>query len=314
MKELNQILSVESPKKEKKVKMKNKGPVEIDKIVRFFSITILIFGIFMIGTGSYAMYQNSQAMNSQAKPTIYVENVSETEVKLQVTHNKNLEKVTYQWNNEEPVELNAKGKRSIEQTIEIPTGENVLTVYAVDENGQEISYPRTYTREGDININLEVDGSNLKVTADGKNELSYMTYRWDEEEETRIDINSMQTEQTIEIPKGQHTLTVIVVDSNNQTETKVQEVKGVTKPTVEVTTDGVSNFIIKAFDEEGIKRVEFIINETNRNSLDLDKVYPIDQRKEFEYSYPLEPGENKLEVTVYNESGVSETVRVMANY
>ena len=61
-----------------------------------------------------------------------------------------------------------------------------------------------------------------------KNELSYMTYRWDEDEEQTVQINSTTTEQLIEIPKGQHTLTVSVVDINNNTETKEQEVKGVT--------------------------------------------------------------------------------------
>lgn len=308
---MNQILSVESPKKEKKKKTKNSGPIEINSILKFFSIAILFFGVFMIGSGSYSMYQESKVGTGSTKPTIYVEQITETELRLQITHDKALERVTYNWNNEEPTEIDAKGKRKVEQTIEIPTGENTLNVYAIDVNGQEIRYPRQYIREGDINIEFEVDGSNLKVTANGKEQLSYMTYRWDEEEETRIDINDMQTEQTIEIPKGLHTLTVIVVDINNKTETKEQEVKGVTKPTLNVTTDGSANFVINASDEEGIKRVEFIINETEKYALDLDKVYSIDQRKEFQYSYPLHDGENKLEVTVYNESGVSETFKAL---
>ncbi len=308
---MNQILSVESPKKEKKKKTKNSGPIEINSILKFFSIAILFFGIFMIGSGSYSMYQDAKLSTSSTKPTIYVEQLTETELRLQITHDKPLEKVTYNWNNEEPTELDAKGKRKVEQTIQIPTGENTLNVYAIDVNGQEISYPRQYTLQGDIDIDLEVDGSNLKVTANGKEQLSYMTYRWDEGEETKIDINAMQTEQTIEIPKGLHTLTVIVVDINNKTQTKEQEVKGVTKPKLEVTTDGAENFIIKASDEEGIKRVEFIINETEKYALDLDKVLSIEQRKEFEYPYPLHDGENKLEVTVYNESGVSETSKVL---
>ena len=36
-----------------------------------------------------------------------------------------------------------------------------------------------------------------------------------------------------------------------------------------------------------------------------------EERKNFKYSYPLHDGENKLEVTVYNDSGVSETSRVL---
>ena len=37
----------------------------------------------------------------------------------------------------------------------------------------------------------------------------------------------------------------------------------------------------------------------------------LEQRKEFEYAYPLQEGENKLEVRVYNESDVSEVARVL---
>jgi len=305
---LNQILSVENGKKEKKVR--NSGPIEINSILKFFSIAILIFGVFLIGSGSYSMYNTSKNENSLIKPTISLLEPSETQTTIQVSHNKNLEKVTYQWNDKEPVEINCTGKKKVEQTIEIPTGENTLNIYAKDINGLESTTTKQYTLLGDINIELKVEGSNLKITADGKEELSYMTYRWDEEEETKIDINDTKAEQTIEIPKGLHKLTVIAVDINNNTETKEQEVKGVTKPKLDVTTDGSSNFIIKASDDEGIKKVEFIINENERYKLDLDKVYSLEQRKQFEYAYPLHDGENRLEVRVYNESDVSEVARV----
>jgi len=311
VKVLNQILSVENPKKEKRQKTRKSGPIEIQKIVKFFSIAILIFGVFMIGSGSYSMYQDSKASKVATKPTIYVEETSETEITLQISHDKPIEKVTYYWNNEEPIQIDGKGKKKVEQKIEIPTGENILNVYAVDSNGQEISYQKKYTLLGDININLEADGNNIKIIAEGKEELSYMTYRWDEEDEQTIEINSTQTEQNIAIPKGLHTLTVVVVDINNKTETKEQEIKGVTKPKLEVTTDGSDNFVIKASDEEGIKRVEFIINETESYSLDIDKVYALEDRKVFEYKYPLHDGENRLEVRVYNESDVSEVSKVL---
>lgn len=48
--------------------------------------------------------------------------------------------------------------------------------------------------------------------------------------------------------------------------------------------------------------------------LDLTKAYEsVEDRKEFEYSYPLHDGENKLEVTVYNESDVTETFKALVN-
>lgn len=320
---MNQILSVEPPKPKKEKKQKNNnmgynsgGTIEIDKIVRFFAIVLIVFGIVMIGSGSYSMYQGTQTGNSQAKPTISVQEISETQLELEVSHGSQLQRVTYNWNNETPTELNASGKKSVIETIEIPTGENTLNVYAVDEEGRETNYSRVYTRQGDITVDFEVDGGNLIVTANGKNQLSYMTYRWDDEEEQRVDINDMAVEYSIEIPVGQHTLTVSVVDINNATETEQQEVRGVMRPTLEVTTDGSSNFVIRASDEEGLTRVEVTIDEdeNQKYAFDLEQIYSIDERKQFEYSgFPLHDGENKIEVTVYNESGVSETARVMVN-
>lgn len=312
---MNQILSVDGNNrgKIKKDKMRNNGPIQIDTIVKFFSIAILVFGIFMMGTGSYSMYKDASKGVENSKPIIYVEQTTETEVLLRVTHDKTLSKVTYKWNEEGTTEVPTNQKKEVETNIELPTGTNTLTVYANDINGQEIEYTKAYTIEGDININIEPNGNNLKINANGKKQLQYMTYRWDDEEEIRIDINSDQIETEIDIPKGLHTLTVIVVDESNETETKQQDVNGVTKPKLDVTTDGSSNFIIKASDEQGLTRVEFIINETEKYMLDLKGELDLEDRKEFEYAYPLHDGENRLEVRVYNEGDISETFKALVN-
>ena len=328
---MNQILSVEppKPKKEKKEKKEKKqknnfqyssskksGPIEIEKITKIFATALIIFGIIMIGSGSYSMFQGTKEDTSDVKPTISVEEISETQLKIQITHTSTLQRATYNWTGEEPVQLNAAGKRNVEQTIEIPTGENTLNIYALDGNGKETNYSKVYTRQGDINIDFSVDGANLVVSASGVNELSYMTYRWDEEEEQRIDINALETEQTIEIPQGQHTITVSVVDVNNTMETKDQEVKGVMKPTLNIGRTE-TNFVISASDSEGLTRMEVRIDqdESQKFSIDLERLYPnVDDRKEFTYDgFQLHDGENTLEVTVYNVNGVSETAAVLVN-
>ncbi len=304
---MNQILSLENTKKTKKNSSWSELQVEIHKVIKFFAITIIIFGVFLIGSASYSMYEKSQKAYEQAKPTIYIEEPSQEEVIVRVQHTKDLAKLTYYWNNEEPIERQCQGK-TFEESIKIPTGVNTLNVYATDVTGQETKYQKTYTLEGDISIDFAVEGSDIKVTVEGKNELSYLTYRWDEEEEIRVDINDMSIDQTIEIPKGLHKLTVIAVDVNNTTETKTQEINGVTKPKIDVTTDGSDNFIIHATDEQGLKKIEFIINEDEKYMLNIE-----DNRKELEYPYPLHDGENRLEIRVYNINDVSETAKVLVN-
>ena len=300
---MNQILSIENNSKKERKKSGGTQP-NVQSIIRFFAVTILIFGLCMIGTGSYSMYKDSVGKKEISKPTIIIESLSENEITLKISHEKELSKVTYSWTGQGLNEIECSGKKSVEERIEIPSGTNTLTIYASDIDGEETSYQKTYTLESETTIDFEVDGNTIKVIAEGKNELSYMTYRWDDEEETRIDINDIRVEQNVDIPVGLHTLTVIVVDVNNKTTTKEQEVKGVTKPKLEVTTDGVANFIIKASDEQGLEKVEFIINETEKYFINLEG------RTDLEYAYPLQDGENKLEVRIYNVNGVSEVKKV----
>lgn len=299
---MNQILSVDNTKKSK-IRNNNKEPIQTTSIVKFFAISLIIFGVFMVGSGSYSMYKN-YATGTSSKATITSYESGERKVTIKVENKKALSKLSYNWNNENPVEIDCNGKKTVEEVIDMPTGTNTLNITVIDVNGQESKDQRTYTIQGDIDIELEVVGNNIKVTAEGKEELSYMTYRWDEEEEQRVDINDIAIEQSIEIPKGLHTLTVIVVDVNNKSETKEQEIQGVTKPKLEVTTDGSDNFVINASDEQGLKKVEFIINENEKYMLNLEG------RTELEYAYPLHDGENKLEVRVYNMDDVSEISRV----
>lgn len=301
---MNQILAVEpKKKKEKKQKSSSSGPVEIRSILKFFAIITMIFGILMICSGSYSMYINTQTANRNAKPTInVVEN--ENRLELTVSHSRELVSVTYRWNNEEETEIQTNGNREVSQTIDIPSGTNTLNIYARDINGQEVRYEQNYTIQGDITIEFSVETDGLKISTSGKDELSYMTYRWDEEEETRVDINNTSFEQTIEIPKGQHTLTVVVVDVNNKTETKEQEVKGVTKPTINISLDqenGELGFLVTVTDEEGLRRIEFTLNEEERYKQEFD-----DNTKEFTYKFPIKEGENKILVTAYNINDVTE--------
>ena len=117
MKRLNQILSINNtPKgKPKKNKTRNSGPIEVSSILKFFSIVILVFGIFMIGSGSYSMYKQANKESTNSKPVIYVEKKEKKQVLLKVTHDKALSKITYDWNQGGATEIPCNGKKEIEQ-------------------------------------------------------------------------------------------------------------------------------------------------------------------------------------------------------
>lgn len=302
---MNQILATDNTSNKK---TRNTGPTDIKKVLKVFLISMLIFGVFLIGLGIYSIYKQNKNENQEfTKPVITIAQKDDETVLLTVSHDKAIETIEYSWNDEEIETITGNGRKYIEQEITIPGGTNKLTVKAIDTNGQEISTSKEYETK-DI-INIETAGNKLKITAENSNEISYMTYRWDEEEETRVEINSKTIEQEIDIPVGEYTLTVILVDINNETITKEQKVKGVMKPTIEVTLDDAKeNYLITIKDETGLSKVDVIIRgETTSVTVE-------DGKKELKYKIKLNDGdENKLEITAYNTDGIaSDTVKKKA--
>ena len=154
---------------------------------------------------------------------------------------------------------------------------------------------------------MEINNGKVKVTAELETEISYMTYRWDENQEEKIDINATTVDQEIEIPMGEHTLTIILVDKNNETITKEQKVKGVVKPEIQVKLDdNKENFLITITDDSGLDRVEFVINGENKT------IKAKEEQKELKIKLPLKDGRNIVEITAYNLDGI-ESDKITAN-
>ena len=302
---MNQILSTDMPMKNKKTKK----TVDIANIIKIFAVLMVILGIFIVGIGVYSIVNDQlEKQEENIEPTISIENKTDTTILLKVTHKKNIVSLEYGWNDEEKTVVNGNNGKYLEKEIEIPSGTNTLHVIIRDEDGKEMTYEKQYEIESDINI--EISGNKIKISYEGNAPLSYMTYRWDEEEEKRIEVDGTSIDQEIDAIKGLHTLTVIVVDENNKTDTKVQKINGVSKPKIILGVDDTQeHFVINASDDEKLEKVEFKLNQN-------DEVYELnlgDQNmKELNYKVPfeLQSGENIIEVTVYNSNGVSEEMAV----
>lgn len=310
---MNQILSTSMPmndkkKRNKSKKTRNTQPVAIGSVVKFFAIAILAFGIFIVGTGVYAIYKNQSGQVEQnLKPTIAFENKNENTILLKITHKKNISEVQYGWNQENKKVVSGNGGKYIEQEISIPSGINTLYVLVKDEDGQEMPYEKQYQLESDITF--EVSGNKIKIIYDGNKNVSYMTYKWNDEDETKIDINNTSIEEEIEAIKGLNTLTVVVVDEDNNKDTKVQQIKGISKPKLEIDYDDQrSHFVIRTSDDEKLKKIEFRLDQDDNQTYELN----LEDRdlNEVEYALqrmPFHSGENIIEVTVYNSNGISES-------
>ena len=307
---MNQILQTENKK--------NNGPVEIGKVIKFFVVAIIIFAIILIGLGIYHLVtQNKEQIPTE--PTIQEQtpevniNREEDDIVIDVTHNKPILEIVYNWNEEEENTIQGNNKTSISERISLPYGTNTLNMTVIDINGVETKFQKEYVVEGDGKPVIELkltSNSKIKITAQDKSNLSYITYSWNNGEQTKIEANSedlTKIEQEIEIPLGQNTLKVQAVNINEQITTKELEVKGIKKPVLNFKKEG-DYLIIKAEDEVGMKVIDYTLNGKN---------YQINygNKKVIEYKQKLEKGENNLVFRAENQDGgiTEKKVKVINN-
>jgi len=293
---MNQILQTENKK--------SSGPIEISKIVKFFAIAILIFGIILIGLGLYSYIKNNADKEKTTKESLKPEvNVTrqDDDILIQVTHNVAISQIIYKWNEEQEKVIEGENRTSLSETIDLPFGTNTLYLKVVDTNGQETVFQKEYIVDGDgkpvIELVLTKDYK-IKITVQDAVGLKYINYTWNNGEKTKVEANIENLtiiEQTIDIPLGKNTLTVDAVNTSDVITTKELEVKGVKRPVVTFAKDG-DYLIIRAEDEDAMKLVTYTLN-GQRYQINFG------EQKVIEYKQPIPKGESTLELTAENKDG-----------
>lgn len=265
---MNQILQVQENRK-------NSNPVDTKKIVLFFAVCLIIFGIILLGQGAYSVYQNKlnekvatptepAGENVVPAPVITLTKTEDNQIIINVQSEVQISHIIYSWNNEAAQTIDETGKTNIEEIIDAKSGENILNISVIDANSNETKKQETFIIEQSKPvIELSVVGNDIKISVTSQVELSYVTYKWNSEEEQKEDMLTYEDrtkfEKSIEIPKGQNTLKIVAVDVNENKTEKSQDIKGVTKAKTSVTAKGeYLEFTVKG--EEYIKKVEFTFN------------------------------------------------------
>lgn len=301
---MNQILYTNTQKK--------KGePLEMNVVLRIFAILCIVFGVILVAQSSYAMLTKKEK-NVESIPLVEIKPINGNLV-LKVQHDKIIDKIVYHWNEEQDVVLQGKGRMELEETISLPVGQNTLVLKVTDISGKTVFYTETYERaEGDVTnpeIELLVENGKIKIVAKDETALDYIIYYWNDEDETRLDVREespKQIEEKIEILRGENILTIIAVDKKGNEAKKEQTFKGVKKPVISLAKDG-KNLVIKVTDEEGIQKIEYVLNGV-LYSTDPDNTGTPLNMKEFEFKQLLEDGENDITITAYSVSGLETEV------
>ena len=314
---MNQILQVQEPKK-------NSKPVDTKKVVLFFAVTIMIFGLIMLGQGAYNMYlakanekvnpQNPPSVDGEedepiqvVPPTIILPQTEDNKLIINISSEIAISHIIYNWNNDAAQTLDETGKTNIEEIINIPTGENTFNLSVIDTNGTETKEQKQFVVElSKPVIELSVVGNDIKINVTSKVELSYVTYKWNLETEKKEDMltyeDKTKFEKLLEIPKGQNTLKIVAVDKNGSETEKSQEIKGVTKAKTTVVAKGkYLDFTVTG--EENIKTVEFEFN-GKKYIMNTDT---FGQTNTVHYMVEMIQGMNYLKITSTTQSSAIDT-------
>lgn len=302
---MNQILATEN-NREKNKKTSNQTPMDVKSIVRFFAIVILVFGVLLIISAAYSMIKNknTQEANNQSNsiPTVNITQEG-SNVVISIQHDKPIDKIIYSWNKGEETTLQGMGRTRVEEYIILPLGDNTLYVEISDNTGKKVKYEKQFSlQEGqDViapTIELTDDGEgNIKIVAKDDIAMSYITYSWNDGEETRVDVHPdspKQIQEKIKSLEGLNKLKIVAVDTSENKEEKEQQVYA-GAPKISVMQEGI-NLKIHIEDQVEITKVSYILNGRGYESGDLNQTV-------VDFEQELDEGENIFTMVVTNRFG-----------
>lgn len=314
---MNQILSMQQsqmsssngpkqkkPKKEKQINYgRPSNKANIVSISRVFCVLIILFGLVLIGDATYGIVSSKPTLKDTINVTA---NAIGSDVTIKAVGSMPIQRLTYKWGQGEEIVIQGNGTVELEAVTQIPRGNNILNMTVIDYYGNKVEFQKQYINEQDDSskpsIEISVSGNMLNIIATDETEMSYLTYSWNNETPTRVNIDSNATDKrelrtSIEVQRGENTLDIVAVDVDGNTATRTENIKGANKPTFEVSADG-TNLIINAKDDEGINKIEITVDGA------VSETEP-DNLKELQATLPITPGDHTVTIKVTNVNGLS---------
>lgn len=275
--------------------------------MKFFAIVIIAFGIILIGKGSYAIYKNIEINSGDNIPVVYMNRVNNTVV-IKAEDNIEISKLIYSWNKGEETILLPNSKK-VEEVVLLPNENSVLNVTIVDTKGKETKFMQEWNIEGtdirkpEIEITTDEDIRKITIIARDETEINYLIYKWNEEEEIKINAtenDKLKIQETIDMILGENKLTVKAVDKNGNTETLEKTIIISSKPVIAIKQSN-GKLAVTINDEVGIKKVTLNINGQTYGGNYSGK-------KQLKLNVPLKKGNNTISITAINESDLEQKV------
>lgn len=307
---MNQILTFRTAEDSKK---------QLKKVIRFFCIFIILFALVLVAEGVNNYLKIKTSKIDVIPPEIMIERANEKTI-LKIESKTGMREIRYYWNiMSEGISGNVTkegingGKTA---TIEVPTlnGTNELIVEILDSQGSLIKYePIIITY--DVNNNQDVDwetavkndktkpsiklegmDGKIRISATDNLKMSYVSYSWNDGEETVISGLSEDEKaiaESIDVLEGSNKLKVKAYDRAGNEEVVEKEIKGVKGPAIKVLRED-NQIVINVEDETKITKIVYNFNGEEKTVDNIDG-------KNYELRLDLVEGDNYVIVDAYRD-------------
>lgn len=307
---MNQILVMENKKKKRS---RNTGPAEIENILKFFAIALIVFGVLFIGHGSYAIYKDAKGKDKKNLPTLTMERVND-EVIIKATSSIKIKNLIYSWNTDEETKIPVGGT-FIEENVMLLNENSTLNVKIEDEKGRTVKYQKEFIIDGlDITkptIEIQEQGSNgtIKITATDETKMKYISYSINGSDEIQIDKSDAEDKimnYILKLQKGENKLTVTAVDSSGNFETIEKTIIVSGKTTMNLKIEN-GKLVVTAEDPDGIKDIEINLNGVTKSVKDINQ-------KSIKATLNIVEGTNNIRIKITNVNSLITTGAKEFNY
>lgn len=307
---MNQILVMENKKKKRS---RNTGPAELENILKFFAIALIVFGVLFIGHGSYAIYKDAKGKDKRNLPTLTMERVND-EVIIKATSSIKIKNLIYSWNTDEETKIPVDGT-FIEENVMLLNENGTLNVKIEDEEGRTVKYQKEFIIDGlDITkptIEIQEQGSNgtIKITATDETQMKYISYSINGSDEIKIDKSDAEDKimnYILKLKKGENKLTVTAVDSSGNFEIIEKTIIVSGKTTMNLKIEN-GKLVVTAEDPDGIKDIEINLNGVTKSVKDINQ-------KSIKATLNIVEGTNNIRIKITNVNSLITTGAKEFNY
>ena len=282
-----------------------------------YSVSIIIFGIILLGKGVYVVANDRAVDIFDNKPAVIKLTLdNQNQLFIDITNHRPIDKIFYNWGAEDLVELHGIGRTHVEEKIIIPNGTNLFRIKVQDRKGiiteheTKLTSADVDTTKPIITLEKSEEDNKLKITAVDNISMNRLEYQWNNEDSIKVNANNSNSkiiEEKIEALPGKNTFTVTAWDNAGNKEEKVIDIEGKLKAQITMTQTSSTEYTVHIVSENNIREVilndngnEQTTNTNNDPNADLGT-----KDAEFTYNLPDDGVQHTIVIKATTVDGIT---------